>query len=149
MKSIGTTWIMHPMLYSNPEKMAECQMIKDALFELGFDKVWKLGFGWDDAAQVHKEHIEKFKKLRLIPMAKRHGGYFPHMPKTEAIKEFIFRGFIHIDEADLDPKNIYIKCNIAPLVWPKTYFHHQNALAKAMKVGIPGYTGTVLPKPKK
>lgn len=82
-------------------------------------------------------------------MVLRNGGVFPHMDKTDALKELLARGWVHEDGMLFhNPKNVYLKCNIAPLVWPEEYYHHQDAIVQNDRVGIPGYTGTKLPKSK-
>lgn len=99
--------------------------------------------------QLHKKYWKRFCIKYLIPRVKRLGGRFPTMNKTLAIKEFIARGFKHEEDVLLDLKNRYcIKCNIAPLWWPKDFELHQEAIEVMGKMGIAGLTGTTTPKTK-
>lgn len=125
----------------NPTLFAELNMVDYALRRLGVELNT-----WDYLIKIHKKYRPRFIKYYLSPMVRRNGGLFPHMGKTDAIKEFIARGFVHEDEVKLDKlNNCWIKCQIAPLVWPKDFYQHQDALQEMDKIGIPGYTGTVLP----
>lgn len=97
--------------------------------------------------EVREKHLSKFHKLRVFPMNRKTKGQFPHMDKTKAIVEFIARGFVHEDDYLIDyVKKSHIKCNIAPLVWPDQFESQAQALHQMDKVGIPGYTGTVIAK---
>lgn len=95
---------------------------------------------------VHKEYLPRFKKYYLTPMVTGNGGIFPHLDCTKTVKELIARKWIHLGDSDIKGDKIYIKCHIAPLVWPEEFELHQDAIAMNNKMGIPGRTGTVLPK---
>lgn len=104
----------------------------------------------ETAEGIHEHYYRRFVDGYLMPGVVKKGGYIPHLNKTDTVKELLARGWIHEDDSDVHTREnalkIYLKCLIAPLVWPKTFNHHQNAIAKNTKVGIPGRTGTILPK---
>jgi len=130
----------------DPNRAANWKQISGALFASGF-KTPPQGIGDDSYDIIYEKHLGKFHKLRVFPMVKKHQGRFPHMDKTKAIIEFIARGFIHEDTADIDMvRKAYIKCKIAPLVWPEEFDTQAQAFHKFEKIGIPGYTGVVYPK---
>lgn len=142
-KDFGTTQI-DTAYKDNPEKGSEINALSWIMGEMDFPDG-----GMFVTEGLWEKYRERFVKNYLLPKVKRNGGYFPRMKKTDAIKELIARGWIHEDDAlRLNGKNVYLKCNIAPLVWPEDYYQHQDALLMLNKVGISGYTGTVLPKSK-
>lgn len=145
LRSPTVNWQNHPILEGNPNLMAELQIMINSLYKLGYAHV---GFSWSDAMVLHQKYYTRFINEYLTPIVKSNGGIFPHLNKTRAIEELIARGWVHEDEAGEINKieEVYISCTIAPLVWPKSYFYHQNALEIASKIGIPGYTKTNLPK---
>jgi hypothetical protein len=124
----------------NPELYAECQMILKSLAIMGFFKTWEHGLGYADVIPIRDKYRKRFVKHRLMPMVLKNRGIFPHMPKTLAISEFIARGFVHRDEVSMDHSKHWVKCTIAPLIWPHGYDTHQESIEVQGKMGIPGYT---------
>lgn len=79
---------------------------------------------------------------------KANGGYWPMLSTTNTIKELLQRGWVHRNDMpdDFDPKGIVLFSHDGGLIWPKTYEQHMEAMKQLEKVGIPGRTGTRLPK---
>lgn len=127
----------------NPNKGSEIRVLAEIIQNMDFPDggIVVTEFIW-------KKYRERFVQKYLLPRVKRDDGYFPRMNKTKAIHELILRGWVHEDEVKIKPGYVYLRCNIAPLAWPEIYFQHMDAISMLNKVGIPGYTGTVLPKSK-
>lgn len=95
---------------------------------------------------IHKKYWERFHKYYVFPRTRKKIA-LPHMNKTQAIKEFLARGFVHKDDAvDWRGKKYTIECNIAPLVWPQGFEQHMDSCRVAKEVGINGYTSCPIPK---
>lgn len=127
----------------NPKLGAEISIFSNALVKMGL-----VPFDADDVINAHKKYKDTFTQNYLLRKAKNNGGFIPHMNKTDAIREFILRGFVHKEEVLLNIKQVSIIVHIAPLVWPETFKHQQDAFAVLDNFGIPGYCGTILPKIK-
>lgn len=101
-----------------------------------------------DAYQVYLKYWDKIDAY-VLKRVKKRNGHFPTMGYTETISELIARGWVHINEAHrLDKHEVHLYCHIAPLVWPDSFEQHMEAIEVLGKVGIPGRTGTKLPKSK-
>lgn len=105
---------------------------------------WKEQIDFVDCELIHKKYRERFVREYASDRAIKEG--WPHENKTKAIWELIRRGWVHKDEPNFKKGNVIITCHIAPLVWPKSFYQHQDALDILNRYGIPGYTGTILPK---
>lgn len=128
--------------YNNPELGCECNMIHDTLVSLDYIGTWRP----EDLLFLHKQFVHTFIQKYLIPKVIQNGGIFPHEKKLRAIKELIARGFKHRDDVVINLKKFGVVCHIAPLVWPKQFDSHGEAIYILNRYGIPGYTGTVLAK---
>ena len=117
-----------------------------SLIAMGFIKTWRNGFSYRDCGVIWEKYRERFVKHRLMPMVQKKGGVFPHEDKTRAVQEFLLRGFVHQDTFVRESNKHYVLCNIAPLIWPKGFEHHQDAIKVQGEFGIPGYTSTTLIK---
>lgn len=99
-----------------------------------------------DLKAVHDKYWDKIIAA-VHKKVKKQGGNFPTLSKTSTIRELLSRGFVHREDAkNIKPNRIYIYSHCGELVWDKSFKLHQNALAVMNKVGIPGRTGTKLPK---
>lgn len=106
------------------------------------------GLSINELEFIHKKYWERFHKYYVFPRTKKQVP-FPHMRKTEAVQEFLARGFVHKDDSvDWRGKKYIIECTIAPLVWPQGYEQHGEACKIAAQVGIPGYTKCPIPNQK-
>lgn len=95
--------------------------------------------------KLHKKYWERFHKV-YVNRAKANGGW-PHMNRTEALKEFLAMGYIYKTDIDYTPKEHYcIYSHIGGLWWPEAFESHQDAIKIQTQFGLPGYTGTTLPK---
>lgn len=104
--------------------------------------------GAKDCYVIYQEYWDRVNKY-VLKKVKANGGHFPTLQTTKAIGEFLKRGFIHIN--DTDPEifklsHIIIYAHEGNLVWPVTYESHMDALKQMDRVGIPGRTGTKIPK---
>lgn len=119
--------------------------------EIGSNRWYDFYTGRAEIVQVcfelHKKYWDKFHKLFYGQWVKDAGGNIPTMNRTEALKEFLTMGFIYKTDIDFNPKDHYsIYSHIGGLWWPETFELHQDALNKMHDIGIPGLTGTTIPK---
>ncbi len=132
----------------NPEKGCELAQIYKTLVAIGLigSTTKNHGDTMGILGEVYIKYRERFTQKYLLPKVKKNGGFFPHEQKTNAIQELLARGWVHEDDHDIDKTNkCWLVCNIAPLVYPKEFELHQDAIIYNGKFGIPGYTGTKLP----
>lgn len=105
--------------------------------------------GWIIFKELHKLYWPRIVKY-VLNKIKANGGYFPTLGATKTIQTLLDRGWVHeldINNETYNPlQEVVIYCHVAPLVWPKTYYQHSDAIKQLNKVGIPGRTGTRLPK---
>jgi hypothetical protein len=128
--------------FDNPELGCECQMILKSLKALDCPELGSP----EDILFLHNKYIRRFSQNYLCPKVLANGGFFPHQDKLKAIQELIARGFKHEEDVLINRKKHWVKCHIAPLVWPEQFETQQQALDILTRYGIPGYTGTVLAK---
>jgi hypothetical protein len=140
----------HDLMNNYPSRYLEYQAISKIMGTLGvFDMEKFPGWGYNETTIIWGKYRQRFITY-MTKRANRNGGRFPHENKTRAVKEFLNRGFKHVDDYVMDLQNCYyVKCNIAPLIWPDEFDNHQDAMEVQAKMGIPGYTGTIIPKKHK
>jgi len=103
---------------------------------------------WNDLFLIHQRYWKRICKYMVKKLKERDGDKvsFPQPKHTDAIHELLLRGFVH--EKDFIPKKgkYYIKCHIAPLIWPENFDQHSHAIETLQRVGLVTFTGTVIPK---
>lgn len=125
--------------------IAELNIIYQVLKNDLWDGSLKGGIGLNELIYLHKKYWDRFHKYYVFPRTKKQMP-FPHMKKTEAVKEFLARGFVHVDDSvNWRDRKYIIECTIAPLVWPQGFDQHGEACKKAAELGIPGYTKCPIP----
>lgn len=84
----------------------------------------------------NKVHYIKYLKLK-------YGGYLPKLNKTKALKEFLARGYIHVDDAlpYFEKGKYSILCHTLPITWPEQFDSQQEGLAFLGEMGINGHCG--------
>lgn len=99
--------------------------------------------------RLHQRYWKGFEKRFAHNVKNKYGGIWPTMNRTQAMKEFLAMGYVYKTDINFDPKKHYcVYAHIGGLWWPETFELHQDAIAIQMKYGIPGLTGTTLPKEK-
>lgn len=99
--------------------------------------------------RLHKRYWKGFEKRFAHNVKNKYGGVWPTMNRTQALKEFLAMGYVYKTDINFNPKDHYcVYAHIGGLWWPETFESHQDAIAVQMKYGIPGLTGTTLPKDK-
>jgi len=97
--------------------------------------------------KLYKRYWERFHKV-YGKRAKERGGW-PKMRKTQALKEFLGMGFMHVDDLPFridKTQYYYIYTHFGDLWYPEEFNLHQDACQIQTKLGIDGYTGTTLIK---
>lgn len=101
---------------------------------------------------LHKKYWHRFVKNIFPIKVKKHHGYIPHMQKTQAMKEFLAMGFMHISDltsGSLDMNNYsFVYAHVGDLWWPERFDSQLDAIKVQKRLGIPGLTGTTLIKSK-
>lgn len=122
-------------------RAAEFKMIEGAFIRAGWDGYRvPLLFLLDD---LHKHIWPRYLKYHK----KKKASDYRLIKETDAMRELLFRGFIHINQARWKPERPYtIQADIGDLVWPESYKHHQDAIQKRDQITFGGYGRCDVPK---
>ena len=139
---VKTALMMFPSDYGY---VSELRIIYLVLLNDLWENKLKGKIGVEELRFLHKKYWDRFHKYYVFPRTKKQIP-FPHMKKTDAVREFLARGFVHKDDAvDWRGKKYLIECTIAPLVWPQGFEQHGEACRQASMLGINGYTKCPIP----
>jgi hypothetical protein len=97
---------------------------------------------------VHKKYMARFYKYYYHPKCKKQVPP-PRLKYTDALREFLARGFVHkADAIDYRGKKYTVEAwlEVAPLIWPQAYDQHGEACKQQAKIGIRGFTKAAIPK---
>jgi hypothetical protein len=124
-------------------KAAEYKILEGAILQLGWDYK-KAGLLYI-LPQLHQKIMPRYYKYFYHEEVKRKGSI--KFKKTDVMREYILRGWVHIDDVSWNPARPYtIRANVGDLVWPHSFRHHQDAIGERDKVAIAGFGECPIPK---